>query len=235
MSLRFPRSLLQALAFSLLIHALLLVGVVNHLPEPGEIPVATIRVSMSKAGQEMPAKATRSAAAVQPMATPSHLAPSIASSHPATPAPLPVAVSNNDSLDAKKSGGSESRGATDSSASGPVAQSAAESTSTSREGVSPDDMRQYRMALATAMRRFKRYPPVARDRGWEGTAQVGLAFNSRSVVPEVLLAQSSGRGLLDEQALEMVRQAVRVTHLPEGMKGRNFRVVLPVQFSLENE
>ena len=91
------------------------------------------------------------------------------------------------------------------------------------------------MSLATAARRFKRYPPLARERGWEGTAEVALNVSSRLMVPEAVLIRSSGRGILDEQALDMVVQAARVTLLPEGLKGRDFRIVLPVQFNLEND
>ena len=40
---------------------------------------------------------------------------------------------------------------------------------------------------------------------------------------------------LDEQALAMLSQAARVTALPEGLKARDFRIVLPVQFSLDSD
>jgi protein TonB len=104
-----------------------------------------------------------------------------------------------------------------------------------REGVSADDLRQYRLSLATVARRFKRYPALARERGWEGTVDVALNFSSRLPVPETVLVRSSGRSLLDEQALEMIAQAARVTSLPEGMKGHDFRVLIPVKFSLEGD
>ncbi|HET7776889.1 MAG TPA: hypothetical protein VFK74_11010, partial [Azospira sp.] len=41
-----------------------------------------------------------------------------------------------------------------------------------REGSSGDALRQYRLALALEARRFKRYPRLARERGWEGTVEV---------------------------------------------------------------
>jgi protein TonB len=51
----------------------------------------------------------------------------------------------------------------------------------------------------------------------------------------VVLIRSSGRDVLDAQALEMMAQAARVTTLPEGLKARDLRILLPVTFSLEND
>jgi protein TonB len=94
-------------------------------------------------------------------------------------------------------------------------------------------MRHYRLSLASAARRFKRYPALAKERGWEGTVEVAINLNASLPVPDVVLVHSSGRSVLDEQALEMMLQAARVTALPEGLKGRDFRVLLPVKFSLD--
>lgn len=96
-------------------------------------------------------------------------------------------------------------------------------------------MRQYRLSLAVAARRFKRYPALARERGWEGAVEIVLRGDALMPVPEVVLANSSGRGILDEQALEMVRRAAQVTMVPDGLRGREFRVSLPVRFSLDGD
>jgi protein TonB len=100
-------------------------------------------------------------------------------------------------------------------------------------GVSADDLRQYRLSLAIAARRFKRYPALARERGWEGTAEVALSFSALLPAPQIDLATSSGSPLLDEHALAMISRAARITALPEGLKGRDLRVLLPVKFSLD--
>ncbi len=100
------------------------------------------------------------------------------------------------------------------------------------DGVRADDVRHYKIALATAARRFKRYPPLARERGWEGTAQVGLDIRANAS-PEAVLLQSSGHALLDEQAVNMLTQAARAIPLPPRLRARNFRIELPVRFSLD--
>ena len=102
--------------------------------------------------------------------------------------------------------------------------------------VPADELRHYRVALASAARRFKRYPPLARERGWEGTSEVAVVLRAGLPhPPEVRLTRSSGRELLDAQAMEMVAQAARVAEVPNGLRGRDLRIELPVRFSLEDE
>ena len=103
-----------------------------------------------------------------------------------------------------------------------------------REGVSAGDLRQYRLALGVSARRFKRYPPLAREQGWEGTVEIALDFRPPAAEPVVTIAKSCGKTILDEQALETLRQAARQTDLPEGLRGRNFRLLQEISFSLED-
>jgi protein TonB len=104
-----------------------------------------------------------------------------------------------------------------------------------REGVSPDDLRQYRLALAIAARRFKRYPPLARERGWEGRVEVAVSVSAWQPAPQSSLVHSSGHASLDEQALSMIEKASASTMLPESLKGREFRVLLPIEFTLDDD
>ena len=102
-----------------------------------------------------------------------------------------------------------------------------------RDGVSAGDLRQYRLALGVSARRFKRYPPLARERGWEGTVEIALDFSPLAAEPSVSVATSCGKTILDEQTLETLRQAVRQTELPKGLRGRNFRLLQEIVFSLD--
>lgn len=90
------------------------------------------------------------------------------------------------------------------------------------------------MALAIEAKRFKRYPPLARERGWEGIAEASVNV-SKLAEPRVSLERSSGYAVLDEQTLEMVRRAAHATPLPEALRGRDIRVLLPVRFSLDSD
>ncbi|MDR0577772.1 MAG: TonB family protein [Candidatus Accumulibacter sp.] len=101
-------------------------------------------------------------------------------------------------------------------------------------GASADDVGRYRSALKNSARRLKRYPPLAREREWEGTVEIALNFSGAGAEPALTVAASSGRKILDEQALETLRQAARRTPLPDALKGRDFRIVQAVTFSLED-
>lgn len=103
------------------------------------------------------------------------------------------------------------------------------------EGASADDLRQYRVALAIAARRFKRYPLLARERGWAGRVEVAVNLSAWQPNPRLSLVQSSGHAALDEQALSMIEQASATTTLPESLRGKDFRVLLPIEFTLEDD
>jgi len=238
MSIFSNRTLLQALTVSLLIHVVLLVGVVNLFPTRLDVPSAPISVVMGRDGRMGPLKpAADSVSPPKPVVAPAHTPLPVTTKAGAwqVPANAQSPVTPPVAVETKQAPTSEARVDAGSASTQTDGGGVAGTASATREGVSADDMRYYRMSLATAARRFKRYPPLARERGWEGTADVALNVSSRVMVPEVVLVRSSGRSILDEQALEMVAQAARVTSLPNGLKGRDFRVVLPVQFSLESD
>lgn len=100
--------------------------------------------------------------------------------------------------------------------------------------ISAEGLRLYRLQLAREARRFKHYPQQAREHGWEGTSEVTVNASSALSVPTVALTRSSGYAVLDEQALEMIGQAVRLVALPELLRGRDFRMPIPVRFGLDD-
>lgn len=227
--------LLHALILSLLAHAIVLLGVVSVLPVQLDAPAATIMVVFSagapqvavKSGLKTEASAAASPSAAVPRASALPLVVEQSSSAPSVPTgssvilatPVETVVAPSATVDA------------------PRVQASAQASvpAIARDGVSADDLRQYRISLAIAARRFKRYPALARERGWEGTAEVALTVNARLPEPDVTLLRSSGHVALDRQAQEMMAQAARAAVLPESLKGRDFRIVLPVQFSLESD
>jgi protein TonB len=233
------RTLVQALIASLLIHALILLRVAGLSPVQIDAPAATIKVLVRQEARNLPTKPV-SAPVAKPLAEPVKPAapkprtvatpqlavpePSSITAAAAVPAQPELRESNQpapSALPASSAGGSAPKVVT---APAPV-----------REGVSADELRQYRLSLATAAKRFKRYPALARERGWEGSVDIALNGSSLLPEPEIVLLRSSGRTLLDEQALAMMAQAARATTLPEGMRGRNFRIQLTMEFNLEND
>jgi len=96
-----------------------------------------------------------------------------------------------------------------------------------------DALRQYRLALASEARRFRRYPDRAQRAGWTGTVQVRIVVVAPGGTPRAELEESSGHAALDAAALDMLRQAARHAALPEALRGRGFVVLLPVSFEIE--
>ncbi|MGB4065136.1 MAG: energy transducer TonB [Azonexus sp.] len=95
-----------------------------------------------------------------------------------------------------------------------------------------EELGQYRLNVARSARQFKVYPSLARDNGWEGVVHVSVVMAIGMGNPTVSLDRSSGHGVLDQQALEMVEQAVSLAVMPEGMRGRNLSISLPVEYRL---
>ncbi len=100
------------------------------------------------------------------------------------------------------------------------------------EGADPEGLRSYRLALARAAGRHKRYPVQAIEAGWAGTVEVRVAARADGVTQAAELAKSSGHAVLDEAALDMLRRAVPATPLPPTLQGKAFAVNLPVLFEL---
>jgi protein TonB len=228
------RTLVQALIVSVLIHAVLLWRGVFLLPLRLEQPATTINVVMSRGPNGDPAKPF-SLPATKTLTEPVKPSSPIVRNAGARPFHVPLPPSTTLAEPPAQSVTNEA-GQTAPSAPGGAARGEALPTpDVTREGARADDLRQYRLSLAISARRFKRYPVLARERGWEGTAEVALNVNALLPVPEVVLVRSSGQIVLDEQALAMMTQAARVTSLPQSLQGRDFRVLLPVKFSLEGD
>ena len=94
---------------------------------------------------------------------------------------------------------------------------------------SANEMRGYRIALASSARRFKKYPPMALERGVGGRAEV-LVVLMPFRPPEVRLRVSSGESSLDQAALDMMQHSVRAVELPLTLRSQQMEFTLPVEF-----
>lgn len=251
------RPLLRALTLSALAHALLLVGAAVPLPlapelSAGEARVqATLRMPSGAGRADAPAAAARAQPAMpvpaarsprqERRSTPVLAALEAAPDGPRTAAVAPPASEAPAAVNAAPpqvpAGGRRDEALASAAGRRPTGRAGGGSAGDGGPGEVPaDELRHYRVALASAARRFKRYPPLARERGWEGTSEVAVVLRAGLPhPPEVRLTRSSGRELLDAQAMEMVAQAARVAEVPNGLRGRDLRIELPVRFSLEDE
>jgi len=92
-----------------------------------------------------------------------------------------------------------------------------------------DEMRSYRIALASTARKFKVYPPMARERGIGGRSEVMVVLTPFGA-PEVSLRVSSGEPSLDQAALDMMQRSVRAVELPFALRNQRMEFMLPVEF-----
>ena len=92
--------------------------------------------------------------------------------------------------------------------------------------------RQYLIALVDAAKRYMRYPPQARERGWEGRVEVRLMIDANGSIKSAIVKTSSRYQILDEQALDMVKKGQQRLQIPPALRGREFSVDIPVTFEL---
>lgn len=97
----------------------------------------------------------------------------------------------------------------------------------SRPAVSPA---RWQAALLAHLERHKRYPPGARARREQGTAQLSFAIDRSGSVISSRVTRSSGSAELDQAVLDMVRRASPVPAPPDTVQQLSFSV--PVRFSL---
>ncbi len=81
-------------------------------------------------------------------------------------------------------------------------------------------------------KKYAIYPSIARQRGLQGTTEVIFHIGADSRLKSLSIHRSSGYGLLDDQALEMVRKSLNDIPVPRILNGRTFQVVIPVEFKL---
>lgn len=96
----------------------------------------------------------------------------------------------------------------------------------------PSLLAAYRQALVQAALGYKRYPPLARERGWEGTVELIVVLLPRHPAPVLRVTRGSGFALLDEQALEMMSRAARRLPVPEALRSMRAEFAVPIRFEL---
>ena len=235
----------QALAVSLALHALLLAQTLPlpHFSAAAAPLLATLRQVAQYAReypQEKPvepavqAQSRSKASSAQPdAAAVVSVAPAVEPVPPAQPPTVPALASGAPSL-APVARATAAR-APASRAPQSRAPGSAEYAGAASPGIDSDSLRQYRFSLVSAARRFKRYPPLARERGESGRAEVrlGIAADGSSMAPQI--STSSGFPLLDQAAVDMVARAAQATSVPARLQGSAFAVILPVEFDLEEQ
>jgi len=95
-------------------------------------------------------------------------------------------------------------------------------------------LEQYRLALIVATRRYKRYPAIALEKGWQGRVEVRMVIGANGMVASASIKTGSGHEILDNQALDMLKKGKTTVPIPASLRGREFSIVVPVIFNLDN-
>jgi protein TonB len=93
--------------------------------------------------------------------------------------------------------------------------------------------RDYRSALLRLVERYKFYPPPARRMGMEGTSTVAFSVSRNGNISGIALARSSGRTLLDQAALQVIRRIGNAPPFPNEIKRSQWKFSIPIAYSLK--
>lgn len=88
--------------------------------------------------------------------------------------------------------------------------------------------------LETDLSRFFSYPPIARQRGWQGHVRVAFTVQADGRLTDARITRSSGYHVLDASALEALRRVGRLPQAREWLHGQALPMELPVIYRLEN-
>lgn len=88
--------------------------------------------------------------------------------------------------------------------------------------------------LQTDLSRYFSYPPIARQRGWQGHVRVAFTVQADGQLTDVRITHSSGYHVLDASALEALRRVGWLPQAREWLHGQALTMELPVIYRLEN-
>ena len=116
-------------------------------------------------------------------------------------------------------------------ASGAPAASSAPAPRAGADATDADVLAGFRRVVIDEAERIKRYPPIARENNWTGRVVLGITVRANGAVSYRLTA-TSGYDILDQQALETLREAMQRVDVPAPLRGREFAFQVPFDFGL---
>jgi protein TonB len=86
--------------------------------------------------------------------------------------------------------------------------------------------------LLAQLNRFKQYPRAARQAHIEGVVMLHFVMDAQGRVQSFEIAKSSGRPVLDAEALALIQRAQPLPALPADYPTRTLDAIVPIEFSL---
>ncbi len=88
--------------------------------------------------------------------------------------------------------------------------------------------------LLAQLNRFKQYPRTARQAHIEGVVMLHFVMDAQGKVISYEIAKSSGRPILDTEALALIQRAQPLPALPADFPTRTLDAIVPIEFSLNH-
>lgn len=86
--------------------------------------------------------------------------------------------------------------------------------------------------LLAQLNQFKQYPRAARQAHIQGVVMLHFVIDAQGKVLGLEIAKSSGRPVLDNEALALIQRAQPLPPLPADFPGPTLDAVVPIEFSL---
>ena len=244
------RAFKLAVLASLALHALLLFGF-STLRDPARRAAAVAPI-VAHLVEPAPTPAPPAAAPAPPQVEPLKPAPRAAAPKPkpratpkpvpkaAPPAPLPIPEPSAPVVEpAAPPAVARSEPAPSPAApSAPATADGAAATApapAAADSIDVDSLAQYRLQVASAARKYKRYPRVAIDNNWEGAVLIRVVIAANGRIAAVSVKTSSGYEVLDEQALDMFRKAAPLVQIPAALRGKEFAIEVRAIYNLKDQ
>jgi len=88
--------------------------------------------------------------------------------------------------------------------------------------------------LLAQLNRFKQYPRTARQARIEGVVMLHFVMDAEGKVLSYEIAKSSGRPVLDTEALALIQRAQPLPAIPADYPTRTLDAVVPIEFTLKS-
>jgi protein TonB len=258
--LRQERALLWCVLVSIVLHVLVFLGLVQRIapaPPAKSLLVLTARLAPVATAPRVPPPAPMpkpvappqqvpSKPAARPRPLPAAPAPAPATAPATAPAPAPAASTRKPAeaaqtappeaaaADAAPASARSAAASQDRAVPQPPVGTTTESGARTGSEADTGTLEQYRLALIVATRRYKRYPAIAMENGWQGRVEVHMVIGVNGMIASASIKTSSGHEILDKQALDMLKKGKTTVPIPASLRGREFSIDVPVIFNLDN-
>jgi len=202
----FPRDKLTSIAITVAIHLLIAVAglTVVQLAKPQAMQELSVRITPERPKPAVEIKAPRH------LATPSVIA--------APPPDIVVQTVTQPPL----------------AAATPIAAPVAPPVQVAPQKTAGESRDAFLDRLLAQLNRFKQYPRAARQAHIEGVVMLHFVLDADGKVLSFAIARSSGRPVLDNEALALIQRAQPLPPLPADFPTRTLDAVVPIEFSLND-